>query len=99
MPYREMTSTTFDEYTFINTIVKEYYENAEKSLYSIVEENYQRVIGFNSSNEKTIQDYYTSISTFQCDEIKNESVFSILFNKIQQIIDDNYDSDDDTDTE
>lgn len=38
--------------TFINTIIKEYYENADKSLYSIFEKNYQRVIGFNSSNEK-----------------------------------------------
>ncbi len=94
-----MTSTTFDETAFIDAVVKDYYEDAEKSLYSIVEENYQRVIGFNSSNEKTIQDYYNSITTYQCDEIKNESVFSILFNKIQQIIDDNYDSDDDTDSD
>jgi hypothetical protein len=70
MPYREMTSITF-----INTIIKEYYENADKSLYSIFEKNYQRVIGFNSSNEKTIQDYYTSISTFQCDEIKMNQYF------------------------
>jgi hypothetical protein len=96
MPYKDMTSTTFNETSFINTIVKEYYENTEKSLYSIVEENYQKIIGFNSTTEKTIQDYYNSVTMFQCAEIKSESLFSILYNKIEQTID--Y-IDDYTDTE
>ena len=83
-----MTSTNFDETTFINTIIKEYYENTDKSLYSIVDENYEKIIGFNSITEKIIQDYYNSITTLHCAEIKRESLFSILYNKIEHIIDD-----------
>jgi hypothetical protein len=37
---------------------------------------------------KIIQDYYNSITTLHCAEIKRESLFSILYNKIEQIIDD-----------
>ena len=97
MPYSTMTST-FDEETFISTIVKKCYDDFSVNPIDIFTENYINEIGFNTEVEKLVLQKLRDVADVDA-SIYDQSLYSYLLNKFEDTIDDCYDSDADTDNE
>jgi len=93
-----MTSPTFDEATFISTILSICRNDYSLNTTTIFTENYISEIGFNTEKEKSILQTIRDKSGPDT-RIYDESLYSYLFNKFEYELDDCYDSEDDTDTE
>ena len=91
---------SFDETTFISTIINKYYEQNNEGLREIFDDYYELTIGSNTEKELIIRKqypnlYYTAI--INGIEIKQlVSLQFILYNKIDHIVDQFGDSEADT---
>ena len=90
---------TFDEETFIQNILTEYYTGDENTYFTTVyDRHYRREIGFGTTTEKSIISYYQNIGTSHS-PIYDQSLYSLLMNKVDDKITDYDDSDAETETD
>jgi hypothetical protein len=98
MPYSMMTSPTFDEETFISTIVKKCNDDFSVNPNTIFTDYYISEIGFDTEVERSITKKLRDAASSYA-PIYNQSLHSYLLNKFEDAMDDCYDSDADTDSE
>jgi hypothetical protein len=98
MTYSTMASPTFDESTFISTILRICREDYSLNTTTIFTENFINEIGFNTEKEKSILQTLRNNSGPDA-HIYDESLYSYLLNKFEYELDDCYDSEEDTDEE
>lgn len=98
MPYSTMTSPSFDETSFISTILQKCCDDYSVNPTTIFNEHYINNIGFDTEVEKTILKKLRDVASSDA-PIYNESLYSYLINKLEYALDDCYDSDADTDSD
>ena len=93
-----MTSTTFDEQTFIAAILSSSRSDHSLNPTDIYTEKYISEIGFNTETERLILEKLRKDASADS-PIWDQSLHSYLLNKLDYELDDCYDSDADTDSE
>jgi hypothetical protein len=98
MPYSHMTSTTFDEQTFIAAILSRCRSDHSLNPTDLYTEKYITEIGFNTETERLILEKLRKNESADS-PIWDQSLHLYLLIKLDYALDDLYDSDADTDCE